>query len=686
VPCLPEPDLRRVLLVRALEEERVALPPAPAAAPGAEARPLSERLAERAAAIAERLPPGTRRMADAALPPILLPGLLVVAAAGAGFASAALGPGGRVHAVVNPVTALLAWNLAVVAVQIGLAARARLRGEVESAPAHRPLLAAGARLGLVLARLSDRAGAWLGARGEARPGAAVRARYGSSYAAAAAPLIAARVAGALGLAAIAFAVFAVAGLYLHGVAWDYRVEWRSTLVPDPDLRAWLARAVFFPAALWLRGDFPDAGMLARMAGPEGAPAAVWFHIFAITCAVYVVIPRALLAAAAWRRAARLARAVPLDAADPYWEAAVRAPAGRAPSLEEQVLARFALDTAGTSLLATLQAGLIEADLAAAPASGWLGGSPLDRKKRWYQEWRGTLEQAFLAFPQRERPAFTTGAALDRAILAVRSGGNPLAPDLVLLELAAFEAYWPLSGEARPRGWWPFGSLSLAEAVRASELAAASSRLGREPRYAGRLREQLLRALRVSSRPWSRALAGAVAGTLVGALTLGIAAPFVAGLVGKALGLAGAAAVKAGLAALGGGAMALGGHGAAGGAAVLVGGGALLGLGVGGGASALASAPRATILVAAAKIEVFLREIALGQHRDPRTFRDVFEQLVRARDRLREGLDAFRLEAGVTASQVHEREASLAGLDATVARCRALGEERGVLASGSTADA
>jgi hypothetical protein len=57
---------------------------------------------------------------------------------------------------------------------------------------------------------------------------------------------------------------------------------------------------------------------------------------------------------------------------------------------------------------------------------------------------------------------------------------------------------------------------------------------------------------------------------------------------------------------------------------------------------------------------------------------VFEQLVRARDRLRDGLEAWRLEAGVTASQVHEREASLAGLDATIARCRALGEERGVI--------
>jgi hypothetical protein len=216
-------------------------------------------------------------------------------------------------------------------------------------------------------------------------------------------------------------------------------------------------------------------------------------------------------------------------------------------------------------------------------------------------------------------------------------------------------------------------------VRASELAAGSSRLGRAPGYAGRLREELLRSLRVSSQPFRRVLAGAVAGTLVGALALGIAAPFVAGLVGKALGLAGAAAVKAGLAALGGGAVALGSHGAAGGAAVLVGGGALLGLGVGGGAGALATAPRATILVAAAKVEVFLREIALGQHRDPQTFRDVFEQLVRARDRLREGLEAWRLEPGVTADQVHEREASLAGLDATVARCRALGEERGALA-------
>ena len=72
---------------------------------------------------------------------------------------------------------------------------------------------------------------------------------------------------------------------------------------------------------------------------------------------------------------------------------------------------------------------------------------------------------------------------------------------------------------------------------------------------------------------------AVGGGALAFFTGGLAAPFVGGLVGSAMGLSGAAATSAGLAALGGGALAAGGGGMA--VGTLVVGGTVAAAGAGG---------------------------------------------------------------------------------------------------------
>ncbi len=77
----------------------------------------------------------------------------------------------------------------------------------------------------------------------------------------------------------------------------------------------------------------------------------------------------------------------------------------------------------------------------------------------------------------------------------------------------------------------------------------------------------------------------VGGGALAFFTGGLAAPFVGGLIGSAMGLSGAAAVSAGLAAAGGGALAAGGGGMALGTLVVTGSAAAVGAG---GAGFLAS--------------------------------------------------------------------------------------------------
>ena len=81
--------------------------------------------------------------------------------------------------------------------------------------------------------------------------------------------------------------------------------------------------------------------------------------------------------------------------------------------------------------------------------------------------------------------------------------------------------------------------------------------------------------------------GTIAGTAAIALTGGLLAPAIGGIIGSAMGLSGAAATSAGLATLGGGSLAVGGGGMAAGTAAIVGAGAAVGAVAGGVASGLA---------------------------------------------------------------------------------------------------
>jgi hypothetical protein len=670
-----ESEVKQLLLVRAVEEEDPALilPEVLAEAGHAagDRGDLDAFCLRRAAYILDRLPDAPRRLLGLELPPPELSLAFWIAAAVLGLASNGLSLGHRIHALANPVTALVLWNLGVYGVIAVTHARTRKSGGSSPTAPLRPLLALLARAGVLWARLRGRRA---GAQVVSTPGAAtrVRVRFVSDYAALCAQPVLARGARLVHGAAIAFALGALAGIYLQGVAFAYRVEWGSTLVSSPAVRATLAAALFLPARILLGANFPDADQLALAATAEGAPAAIWFHVFALTVACVVLVPRAALALAAGLRARRRSRSVTLPVEDPYWRNLAERPAARADGgVEKAVLSYFALDADACTVLASLQAGLVADDIGATPAGRVL--DTLGRKKAWYERWRLLVGRGFAAFPERERPRLVDPGAEELATTSARvlQAANPFAAELILLELAAFEAYWPLDPRDVALRDRLLLTPSLQRRVREAALARASTLLGLPAAEGEALRAALAGASRELSGLWSKVFVGAAAGTALGALTLGIAAPVAAAVVAKAVGAGGLLALKAGLAALGGHLVVGAGLGAASGTLVVMGGGALLGPGAAGVPGGAALTP-ASALLSSAKIEVFLRRIVAERHRQAATFAAILAELHASVARLREELPAFRLDPGHSTKQIQERERVIAILEQVAARNEAWG--------------
>ena len=270
-------------------------------------------LARRAALALERLRARFPRLAAlSALPPAS--GMVGTAiAAGAflvGAAGASVGPSRTINLLAPPVLALFAWNLAVYA---GLLFHALSRPRDRSGP----LRAAVARWLRGARRAS-------GPRG-APPVLAVAFRgFAMEWTKLALPLWQQRAARLLHLGAACLALGMIAGLYLRGVALEFRANWQSTFLDAADVSR-ILRIVLAPGA-WLTGlPVPDERHVATLGGAgAGENAAAWIHLYAATMLVVVILPRLALAGVAWFREHRLASRFPLPLDAPYFARLLRA--------------------------------------------------------------------------------------------------------------------------------------------------------------------------------------------------------------------------------------------------------------------------------------------------------------------------------------------------------------------------
>jgi hypothetical protein len=309
-------------------------------------------------------------------------------------------------------------------------------------------------------------------------------------------------------------------------------------------------------------------------------------------------------------------------------------------VEESIIRAFALDASALSVLASMQTMLIDADVKTSKSAA-KSESPLshlkkteataERKAEWLVEWREIVQKGFDELPtvfaassaglspNKKPTIWADGAELAAAVEALRAAECRWQAGLVLLELSTFDAYWPLEERGTQSG------LALDEKIWDEQLTIASVRLGFAPGKARQIRHTVAAAHRTLSGHWRkiaiRTIVG-IAGVGIGALTAGLAAPFIGGLVGSSMGFSGAVSVNAGLAAIGG-ALTAGGFGMAGGTAVIVGGGAILGFGAAGiGGYTIATMSPEQALLAAAKLEAMFKEFILKDPRDDAFIRQI----------------------------------------------------------------
>jgi hypothetical protein len=330
---MDEAAAREVVLVRAVEsteagravwsdEDRSWASRAAAEVVGAGAPP--ERFIARRASLAiERLSvehAAVKRALRAATWRPWVGTIVVLAAFAVGFVVDRIGTPHRVNVLAFPLLALIAWNLLVYAAIVlhgvwgGVHRRAKAPGPIARG----------------LARLARGVPALAHAARDARVGGAL-AGFAHDWTRAASSLHAARVASVLHLAALALALGAIGGLYVRGLVLEYRAGWESTFLEAGTVKG-ILEVVLGPAAALTGIELPDAaGLEAIRFGADGTGqnAAPWIHLYAVTVALVVLLPRALLAFGTWWSARRLARSLPLPLDDAYFQRLARQVSGKA---------------------------------------------------------------------------------------------------------------------------------------------------------------------------------------------------------------------------------------------------------------------------------------------------------------------------------------------------------------------
>ena len=121
----------------------------------------------------------------------------------------------------------------------------------------------------------------------------------------------------LHVAAAALAIGVIAGLYLRGFSFLYKVGWESTFMEAAGVHTFLS-LLFTPASWFLGTSVPGVEAIADLRGTAKANAAIWIHFWAVTTVLCIVLPRTVLAAAAWMRQAQLGEVMHLPSDEPYF--------------------------------------------------------------------------------------------------------------------------------------------------------------------------------------------------------------------------------------------------------------------------------------------------------------------------------------------------------------------------------
>lgn len=393
-----------------------------AAAAVGESAPPEQFVAARArlalGRLEERLAPLSKAVQALAWRPWVGVAMVLVAAL-LGLLVDRIGDAQRINVMAPPVLLLMVWNLLVYLVLLTSPLWRTLAPRVME-----PLRAGLVYLGRGLQqpgrqrRLAAPWGRWLGT-------------LAAEWAQQSAPLYLVRAERILHLAAAMLAAGVIAGMYLRGLAFEYRATWESTFLEPSAVRAILS--VVLAPGIWLGGQpLADLERIAAMRAPGSENAAAWLHLIALTLLAVVVLPRLALAAWAYGHERRLERRLVLQLERPYFQRLLRG-FQVAPNRVQVVPYGFTLSppaVAGLQLLVgRLVGGSASLNLAAAAAYG----DDEDRSLAQLSPEPGPLVVVFnmAATPERE-----THAAFAIAAAAVASLARPL---LVLVDETSFRA-------------------------------------------------------------------------------------------------------------------------------------------------------------------------------------------------------------------------------------------------------
>lgn len=333
-----------------------------------------------------------------------------------------IGGGSSINLLAPPVFALVAWNLVI---YVWLIVRPLVLRRGTAGPLRSLLI----RVASVRAPLrSEPADAATAAR------RTVLAALPREWARVAAPLYGARAARVLHLAAAATALGVIAGLYVRGLAFEYRATWESTFLGAEQVHALLA--VTLAPGSWVTGiPVPDVAAIEAIRAPASENAAMWMHLMAGTVAVVVIVPRLVLAIVAGVVERRRAKRVQLPLDEPYYRRLVAAWVGEP--------TRVRVIPYSYTLAPEARAGL-EAILARAYGNAV---ATIDEPVGWGDdEWLSPATDAAGGAPEIRLPLFNLtatpeedahGAFLKQLDGAAASGIT----STVLVDESAFVAHW-----------------------------------------------------------------------------------------------------------------------------------------------------------------------------------------------------------------------------------------------------
>ena len=225
---------------------------------------------------------------------LLLPALAFLL----GLATDAVGSAQRVNILAPPLLALILWNLVVYAILAGATIRTTFI-QKNRRPVSGPIRQ-------MLDQITRHSVERLGNRFTKHDSHAAIMRFLGAWSRGSEAIQTARLAKLLHQASLALTAGVLISLYIRGLAFEYRAGWDSTFLTPESLHTFLSW-VLGPAAKLSGLALPSMTELAALrfsVGP-GENAARWIHLYALTAAVLVLLPRAMLAVIAATRVRQL---------------------------------------------------------------------------------------------------------------------------------------------------------------------------------------------------------------------------------------------------------------------------------------------------------------------------------------------------------------------------------------------